>query len=118
MFNLFKDMYFEAQGYDLNAMKQERLEKEQEKKKETLVLNKVAKHIIRGAGILFLLIGTISVSTYFENGEWLNIAKYIFMITLDITAMVLVSIKKKDTEVAGIICSAVFVILNMILPMM
>lgn len=107
MLNLFKDMYFEARGYDLNAMKQERI-----------VLSKLTKHIIRGAGVLFLIIGAISVSTFYDNKDWLNMAKYIFMIALGITSMILISIKRKDTEVAGIISSAVFVILNMILPMM
>lgn len=118
MFNLFKDMYFEARGYDLNVMKKERIVREEEKRKEQVILSKMAKHIIRCAGSLFLLVGAIILSTYFENRDWLNVVKYIFMIALDIASMILISIKRKDTEVAGIICSAVFVILNMILPMM
>lgn len=118
MFNLFKEMYFEVQGYDIETMKKERIEMQEEKKKEQVILSKMVKHIIRCAGVLFLLLGTIIISTYFENRDWINVIKYIFMIVLDIASMILVTINKKNTEIAGIICSAIFVILNMILPAM
>lgn len=118
MLNFLKDVYLEVNGCDIQKVKQERMQKEEKKRADKIVLSKGSKHVIRGFGILYIVIGLISLTTYFNNKEWLEVVEYGFMLLFDILIIIFISLKKKETEVAGIICSGVFIILNMILPLL
>lgn len=111
MFDFFKDVYAEMNGLDYDIIKKEKqLKKEQ--KADGKIINTSTKIIIYVMGILYLIVGSVSISLSLRSGFNLIIFKYILLIILDIVAIILISIKNKNTQLIGLICIGLFMIIN------
>lgn len=113
---LFRDMYFEGAGFDVNQMKLERKEKEENNRKEIIIFSNKSKYIISSFGVLFFMVAILCISTGITNKDYIEIIKYSFMLLLDITGIIFINIKSKRTELIGLIIVIVFILLNLIIP--
>lgn len=120
MFNsfkdMFKDMYLEAAGYDVKKMKEEKIKRKEINKQSVIIFSNKSKYIIKGIGILFLIIAFLCISSFVEEKSYINIFKYIFLVLLDIIGMVCISKKSKRSELIGLCIIIIFVILNFVVP--
>lgn len=117
MFNIFKDMYFEASGFDLHKMKQEKIKNEQDKFHDVIYLKKSTKWIIVLGGLLYFVIGAICISDNLNNNNLISVFTYFACIMIDVLSLIFINIKSKETEILGIIGVVIFIIINMFLPM-
>lgn len=116
MFNLYKDIYFQLKGYDMEAVKKEQIEKEKKKRENRIILSLSTKIVIDFAGILYLIIGWICMSESYKSQNYISFSAYIFMLILDLITITLINIKLKKTEIIGIVCVIIFIIFNMVVP--
>lgn len=112
MFDFFKDMYYEMQGFDLDKMKEERLKK---KEQETLFFDTKLKIIFCAIGAIFLLC-YLAVSLFAAaNGNVNLVVKSVLLIFVIVPTMICVVMNNKKVQMAGIAGMVIIIILTMLL---
>ena len=112
MFDFFKDLYYELNGIDSNAVAEERKNKLIEKRKNRFIFSTKAKIIVVVFGILYLVIMGLNVAGLKETGG-LSVGfvlRTLLLVAVDISCLVCLLIGKKKMEIAALILIIVFVI--------
>src|SRR5665647_2215869 len=108
MFDFFKDAYAELNGLDVDRMKEER----KIKRKQSRLFSRRIKIIIGVVGVLYLVIAWMNISMLLKSGFSPLILKYVLLSILDISIIITMLIKNKETEIASIVGIVLFVIIN------
>ena len=117
MFDFMKDLYFEMNDYDMDMIREEKKRKIEKEKADTIIFKKKTKIIFLVVGILLLV---TSVATLIISVKQMNIGSIIknsILIVLDISTIICMMIKKKQTEVASLVGMALIAIITFMLPM-
>ena len=117
MFDFMKDLYFEVNDYDMDMIREEKKRKIEKEKADTIIFKKKTKIIFLVVGILLLV---TSVATLIISVKQMNIGGIIknsILIVLDISTIICMMIKKKQTEVASLVGMALIAIITFMLPM-
>lgn len=112
-----KDIYFEANGFDMDKIREEKKIKIEKEKKDIIIFNMKTKKILVGVGLLFLIVSIGSLLISHHQSNIAGIIKNIFLIVINITSMICIVIKKKNTEMASIIGMVIIIISTFLLPM-
>mgnify|MGYP006973345966 FL=1 len=116
MFNYWKELGWELYGYDVAKMKNEKKQKKIEKEKNIIFLNRTTKIVINILSVIYLPICWLSLDGYYHTQNYIGFFFYILMAFLDIGIIVLSNIKKRQTELIAIVGILIFILLNMLLP--
>lgn len=120
MFDWFRDMALEITGNNSYEEELKRKAKHEQERGDKIVFSKSTKCIIYIFGILYLIMGGISLymSIQIESnmrnsmagiGAWKYI-KYIVLSAIDIAAMICISMKTRKKEIAALVLVIVFVV--------
>lgn len=112
MFDFFKDVIDESHGIDIEQRDRLRKAQKRDEKAERLFLPKGAKSMMYFFGILYVVLAVLIVVVNMKSHVGFSEnAKQIILSILSIASMVLISIKKKQTEIIGTTCFVVFALL-------
>ena len=112
MFDFFKEVYLEAKGVDVEALKAEKKKIKEEQKKNKFIFSRSSKIIIYVFGLVYLLIAGLNIFLMkdFGGANVYYIMRFLFLSICDIAVLVCLAIGKKQTEVAALILVVVFII--------
>lgn len=108
MFEFFRDMAIDLMGGDSEEESRKRKEKE-----NRIFLFKSTKRIAYVFGILYIVMGGISLFTSTSltgNLQIVPTVKFAILSLIDMAAMVCLTMRTKKTEIAAIILAVVFVV--------
>jgi len=111
MFEFFRDMAIDIMGGDSEEEARKRKEKREEEKANRIFLSKSTKRIAYVFGILYIVMGGISLFTSASltgNLQIVPTVKFAILTLIDIAAMVCLAMMTKKTEIAAIILAVVF----------
>ncbi len=111
MFDFFKDVYYEANGFDMKLLKEEK----KRKGKQKVIFDKKKKIIISAIAIIMLLCYMSALLLAVHRNDIMESIKIVFAIFLTFATMVCVLINNKSIQIGGIIGMAVIVIFTMLL---
>lgn len=112
MFDFFKDVIDEANGIDVEQRDRLRKAQKMDEKAERVFLPKGAKSMMYFFGVLYILLTILIVVVNISSHVGLSgCIKQILLSILNIASLILISVKKKQTEICGVACFALFVIL-------
>lgn len=80
--------------------------------KNKIIFSKFTKIIVWFFGILYLLVAVLGISLSLSVHNYLSIIKYCLLILFDILSLVMISIKRKETETVAIFTIIIFIMLN------
>lgn len=112
MFEFFRDVAIDLMGGDGEEKARKRREKREQEKANRIYLSKSTKRIVYIFGILYLLMGGISLfasASLTGKMQIVPTVKFAILSLLDISAMVCLTMRAKKTEIAAIILAVVFV---------
>lgn len=112
MFEFFRDMAIDLMGGDSEEEARKRKEKREQEKANCIFLSRSTKWIAYIFGILYIVMGGISLfaSTSLNGSlQILPTVKFAILSLIDIAAMVCLTMRTKKTEIAAIILAVVFV---------
>ena len=112
MFEFFRDVAIDLMGGDSEEEARKRKEKMEQEKANRIFLSRSTKRIAYVFGILYLVMGGISLFTSTSLTGTLQIVptvKFEILSLIDISAMVCLTMRTKKTEIAAIILAVVFV---------
>jgi len=111
MFEFFRDVAIDLMGGDSEEEARKRKEKKEQEKANRIFLSRSTKRVAYVFGILYLLMGGISLfaSTLLTGTmQIVPTVKFAILSLLDISAMVCLSMRTKKTEIAAIILAVAF----------
>lgn len=118
MFNYWRELGWELHGYDVEKMKNEKKQKKIEEEQNIIFLNRTTKIVINILSVIYLPICWLSLDGYYHTQNYIGFFLYILMAFLDIGIIVLSNIKKRQTELIAIVGILIFILLNMLLPIL
>ena len=80
--------------------------------KNKIIFSNFTKIIVWFFGILYLLVAVLGISISLSLHNYLSIIKYCLLILFDILSLVMISIKRKETEIVAIFTIIIFILLN------
>lgn len=116
MLDFFKDMYLEVNGFDMEEVAKEKKEKAEKEKAETIILKKNTKNILFISCLIVFGITLVYSASMFWQNDILGIIISIVMALLEIATAICLKIKKKKTEIAGIIGVILIAVVIFFLP--
>lgn len=117
VFDFFKDLYFEMNDYDMEMIRKEKEEKIKKEKEETIIFSRKTKAAIFVTGSLLMLISMFALIISVQKNDVGGIIKTIFNIILDAVTIVCIMIKKRQTEIIGLVGIVFILIITFALPM-
>ena len=112
MFDFFRDMAIDLAGGNSEEVARKRKEKREEEKANRIFLSRSTKRIIYAFGILYIVMGGISLfasSSLTGNLQIVPFLKFAILSLIDVAAMVCLTMKTKKTEIAAIVLAVAFV---------
>ena len=112
MFDFFRDMAIDLAGGNSEEVARKRKEKREEEKANRIFLSRSAKRIIYAFGILYIVMGGISLfasASLTGNLQIVPFLKFAILSLIDVAAMVCLTMKTKKTEIAAIVLAVAFV---------
>ena len=112
MFDFFRDMAIDLAGGNSEEVARKRKERREEEKANRIFLSRSTKRIIYAFGILYIVMGGISLfasASLTGNLQIVPFLKFAILSLIDIAAMVCLTMKTKKTEIAAIILAVAFV---------
>ena len=110
MFDFFRDVYLEMQGIDSAEAEKERKEKKREKNADRILLPKSIKVTVYVMGVVFLILQATQIKFTAAKGIT-SCFITAGLCALAVAAMVLISIRKKQTEIVGTVLVVLFIFL-------
>lgn len=117
MFDFFEDLYFELNGYDMEKIRQQKLEKLEKEKRETILMTKQTKRIIGIFFLINLLVCVISLIVAIKLYDVGGIVKNILILITTIVTILSLLFKGKSAEVTAIIFMVLTIILTFAIPL-
>ncbi len=112
MFDFFKDLYFEANNFDMDMIREEKKKKLEKEKSETIYLKKNTKKIVIIFDILFCIVTLLSCYISIKTNNVFGIIKSIFLVILSVVIIIFLPQKKKKSEMTAIVCLILLIILT------
>lgn len=112
MFDFFRDMAIDLAGGNSEEVARKRKEKREEEKANRIFLSRSTKRIIYAFGILYIVMGGISLfasASLTGNLQIVPFLKFAILSLIDVAAMVCLTMKTKKTEIAAIVLAVAFV---------
>lgn len=112
MFDFFRDMAIDLAGGNSEEVARKRKERREEEKANRIFLSRSTKRIIYAFGILYIVMGGISLfasASLTGNLQIVPFLKFAILSLIDVAAMVCLTMKTKKTEIAAIILAVAFV---------
>lgn len=112
MFDFFRDMAIDLAGGNSEEVARKRKEKREEEKANRIFLSRSIKRIIYAFGILYIVMGGISLfasASLTGNLQIVPFLKFAILSLIDVAAMVCLTMKTKKTEIAAIVLAVAFV---------
>ena len=112
MFDFFRDMAIDLAGGNSEEVARKRKEKREEEKANRIFLSRSTKRIIYAFGILYIVMGGISLFASVSltgNLQIVPFLKFAILSLIDVAAMVCLTMKTKKTEIAAIVLAVAFV---------
>ena len=109
MLDFFRDVVLDISGIDSQAIKQNRTNKTENKKK--YIFTKSTKGIIYFLGVLYLVSGGLSILSSKGSVQIFAGIKFVFLSVIDLAALICISVRNKKTEIASLILIVVFIII-------
>lgn len=112
MFDFFRDMAIDLAGGNSEEVARKRKEKREEEKANRIFLSRSTKRIIYAFGILYIVMGGISLfasTSLTGNLQIVPFLKFAILSLIDVAAMVCLTMKTKKTEIAAIVLAVAFV---------
>lgn len=116
MFEFFEDLYFELNGYDMEKIRQQKREKIEKERGETVIMKKQTKRIIAIFFLLNLLVCVISLIIAIKMYDVGGIVKNILILITTIITILSLLFKGKSAEITAIIFMAITIILTFAIP--
>ena len=109
MFDFFRDLYLETHGIDSEKAETERKLKAQRKRREYIIFSGRTKAVIIIMAIALIVIQTVQAAAILERGIVFLLTD-IFLCLLALTAVILLLIRKRKTEIAAAVVIGVFAV--------
>lgn len=112
MFDFFRDIAIDLAGGNSEEVARKRKEKREEEKANRIFLSRSTKRIIYAFGILYIVMGGISLfasASLTGNLQIVPFLKFAILSLIDVAAMVCLTMKTKKTEIASIVLAVAFV---------
>lgn len=112
MFDFFRDMAIDLAGGNSEEVARKRKERREEEKANRIFLSRSTKRIIYAFGILYIVMGGISLfasASLTGNLQIVPFLKFAILSLIDVAAMVCLTMKTKKMEIAAIILAVAFV---------
>lgn len=115
MFDFMKDFYLEINGFDMEKVKEERKQKLEKEKAETIIFKKKTKKYFLIVGAILLIISVLGLAASSGQSQ-AGVIKNTLIILLDVATMICMVIHKKETEVASLIGMVLIALIEFFLP--
>ncbi len=116
MFDFFKDLYFELNGYNMEKIREQKKEKLEQEKRGTILLKKTTKKIILIFFLLNLPVCVISLIVAIKIFDTAGIIKNIIILISTIITIFALLFKGKGAEVTAILFMILTILLTFMIP--
>lgn len=109
MLDFFRDIALEIVGIDSERIRQNYKNKKENSK--GYVFSNGTKKIIYLMGIIYLIIGGLSVWSVRFSGQIQSIVKFAFLSVIDVAVLICLSVKSKKAEIISLILIVFFIVI-------